>query len=68
MAKYYANKTAKRNGDHEVHREGCSYLEQATSTQYLGEFRDCYGAVAMARRLFCQKADGCTVCSPECHR
>lgn len=35
---YYVNKNAQRNGDHEVHRQDCSYLPEQKNRQFLGDF------------------------------
>jgi hypothetical protein len=45
MDKYYVNNNAQSNGDHEVHKNGCSYLKLAKNTKYLGEFYSCSPAV-----------------------
>ena len=67
MAKYYVNKNAQNNGDHEVHKEtGCNYLPEAQNRQYLGEFSNCQDAVKEARKTYPQ-SNGCYYCSPECH-
>ena len=67
MSAYYVNKNAQANGDHEVHKEGCSYVPQAWNAEYLGEFTTCYGAVTEARRRGYLMADGCAHCCPLCH-
>ena len=41
MAKYYVNRTAKSNGDHEVHKDGCQWMPGATNRIDLGDFDDC---------------------------
>ena len=66
MASYYVNTNAQPNGDHEVHRDGCGVMPAAANRKYLGEFANCYPAVAEARRIF-YKANGCFYCSQECH-
>ena len=66
MAKYYLNKQAQSNGDHEVHKLGCSYLPNPENRIYLGEFPSCHGAVREAKKHYA-KADGCYWCSPDCH-
>lgn len=65
--KYYVNQNAQPNGDHEVHREGCRFMPNPENRKYLGEFFTCLGAVVEAKKTY-PKADGCAVCSPECHR
>lgn len=66
MARYYVNNNAQSNGDHEVHREGCSFLAIAKDTSYLGSYDDCRGAVKEATKTY-STANGCKFCSPDCH-
>ena len=66
MASYYVNKSAQANGDHEVHREGCSWLPKPENRVYLGEYHSCHGAVVKARTHYSQ-VNGCAHCSPDCH-
>lgn len=65
MAAYYVNNDAQTNGDHEVHKSGCSWMP--SNKKYLGEHGSCHSAVAEAKKTYSQ-ADGCAHCSPECHR
>jgi len=66
MSKYYVNKTAQNNGDHEVHEDGCYWLSIAKDTEYLGTFDGCGGAVKEAKdRSY--DANGCIHCSEPCH-
>lgn len=64
MAKYYVNNRAQSNGDHEVHKEGCSWMP--SDKKYLGDFIDCKGAVKEARKTYDQ-SNGCKHCSEACH-
>jgi hypothetical protein len=64
--KYYVNKNAQSNGDHEVHDEYCSELPNTENRKYLGEFSSCAGAVAEAKKTD-SRADGCKICSPSRH-
>lgn len=66
MSKYYVNKNAQSNGDHEVHKEGCSYMPNAENRIYLGDFSSCNGAVNAARNHYSQ-VNGCYYCSRPCH-
>ena len=66
MAIYYVNKQAQSNGDHEVHKSGCSYMPSTENSIFLGEFSSCHGAVREAKKYYPQ-ADGCYYCSPDCH-
>ncbi|TVM33702.1 hypothetical protein DQK91_10780 [Oceanidesulfovibrio marinus] len=67
MPRYYVNKNPQTNGDHEVHKDGCSYMPQPGNLQYLGSFTDCHGALAEAKKYYSQ-VDGCYYCCPSCHR
>lgn len=64
--KYYVNKQAQNNGDHEVHDEACSYLPAITNRIYLGEFYSCQSAVIEAAKHYL-KTNGCYYCSRTCH-
>ena len=66
MKKYYVNKNAQSNGDHEVHDQYCSNLPSSDHRKYLGEFSSCKEAVKEAKKTY-PSADGCKICSKECH-
>lgn len=66
MARYYVNDRAQPNGDHEVHKDGCSFMPSAANRTYLGDFGNCRDAVAAARRHYTQ-CNGCYYCSNACH-
>jgi hypothetical protein len=66
MKKYYVNKNAQANGDHEVHTTGCSFLPLERNRIYLGEFSNCHLAVQDARKRYSQ-VNGCYYCCNECH-
>lgn len=66
MARYYVNKNAQNNGDHEVHRSGCTFMPLESNRIYLGDFASCGPAVKEAKKHY-SKSDGCAVCSKECH-
>jgi hypothetical protein len=63
---YYVNKNAQSNGDHEVHRTGCSYMPEVNNRIYLGDFSNCKDAVKEAKKHYSQ-SNGCYYCSNECH-
>ena len=63
---YYVNKNAQSNGDHEVHRDGCSWLPDVLNRIYLGLFSNCHPAVREARKHYTQ-VNGCYFCSKPCH-
>lgn len=65
-SRYYVNKNAQSNGDHEVHVAGCSWLPAVKNRIYLGEFATCFGAVRAARKYY-TKPNGCYYCSEDCH-
>lgn len=66
MKRYYVNKRAQANGDHEVHVEGCDWMPLEKNRIYLGMFYGCTGAVSEARKHF-KQVNGCYYCSRECH-
>ncbi|SDL58226.1 hypothetical protein SAMN05421820_101810 [Pedobacter steynii] len=66
MKKYYVNKRAQSNGDHEVHHESCRYLPLPENRSYLGEYSSCGPAVTEAKRTY-STANGCLTCSTDCH-
>ncbi len=66
MARYYVNQNAQANGDHEVHRSGCSFMPDTDNRTYLGDFSTCSPAVREARKHYNQ-VNGCYYCSEVCH-
>lgn len=66
MARYYVNKNAQPNGDHEVHTTGCSWLPDRGNRIDLGDFALCRLAVQEARKHYSQ-VNGCYYCSEACH-
>lgn len=66
MKKYYVNKNAQSNGDHEVHTSDCYWLPKAENRIYLGEFYSCTSAVREAKKHY-SKVNGCKHCSESCH-
>jgi hypothetical protein len=66
MARYYVNKNAQSNGDHEVHKSGCSHMPNTENKLYLGDFTTCKSAVTKAKEYY-TKSDGCYYCANECH-
>lgn len=66
MARYYVNQNAQANGDHEVHREGCSFMPSELNRTYLGQHDGCTTAVREARRYY-TRSNGCYYCSNPCH-
>lgn len=66
MPNYYVNDNAQANGDHEVHKEGCSWMPKLENRTYLGNFSNCRDAVREARKHYTQ-VNGGKHCSPACH-
>lgn len=66
MSRYYVNNTPQANGDHEVHKEGCFWLNLAASARDLGHHLTCVTAVATAKNIY-STANGCAYCAPVCH-
>lgn len=66
MSKYYVNENAQSTGEHEVHKDGCSYLALVQNKKYLGDFSNCRDAVKKAKDNN-YNADGCYYCCNECH-
>ncbi len=67
MSKYYVNKNAQDNGDHEVHTNGCNWMPDPENRIYLGDFTSCEPAVAEAKREHYSQSNGCYYCSRPCH-
>ena len=66
MSYYYVNKNAQANGDHEVHKAGCSFIPLVENRTYLGDFLSCGPAVREAKKHYA-KSNGCYYCSYACH-
>ena len=66
MALYYVNTNAQNNGDHEVHKSGCSWLPAKENRIDLGDFTYCSSAVQKAKEHYDQ-VNGCYYCSNACH-
>lgn len=66
MARYYVNENAQSNGDHEVHRYGCSFMPAPENRVYLGDFATCAPAVLQAKKYY-RQSNGCYYCSRECN-
>lgn len=64
MATYYVNRDAQANGDHEVHKKGCS--KEPSNRIDLGDHANCWSAVDAAKKYYSQ-VNGCKICSNECH-
>ena len=64
MARYYVNRNAQANGDHEVHKSGCDRMPDEENRKYLGDFSNCHDAVREAKKTYLQ-SNGCFYCSLE---
>jgi len=64
--RFYVNKNAQNNGDHEVHRATCSWLPDSENRLYLGDFNTSQEAVREAKKYYNQ-VNGCYYCCPETH-
>lgn len=64
--RYYVNKNAQDNGDHEVHELTCAHGPEDANRLYLGDFSTCLPAVAEARKIY-PRSNGCYYCSNPCH-
>jgi len=64
--RFYVNKNAQANGDHEVHRATCSRLPEAENRQYLGDYATSQEAVREAKKYY-GRSNGCYYCCPETH-
>lgn len=64
--RFYVNRNAQPNGDHEVHRSTCAWLPDPQNRLYLGDFLYSSQALAAAKRYY-TRADGCAYCCPEIH-
>lgn len=67
MTRYYVNKNAQANGDHEVHKaDYCPTPADEANRKDLGDFSSCHEAVREAKKHYPQ-SNGCANCSQECH-
>lgn len=64
--KYYVNKNAQPNGDHEVHVQGCTYMPSLENRKLLGDYKSCKEAVREAKKSYSQ-SNGCYYCCNDCH-
>jgi hypothetical protein len=64
--RYFVNRNAPDDGDHEVHEATCSHLPAEDHRLDLGQFSTCYAAVREAKRHF-PRSNGCFYCARACH-
>lgn len=66
---YYFNENTDKNGNHEVHKESCSYLPDVANRKLIGLADDCKEAIKKAKQEHPLKSfDGCYYCSYQCHK
>ena len=64
MAQYVVNNKSQTGGEHEVHKEGCTYFP--SDFIRLGDHSSCHTAVTKAKQHY-NNVDGCYWCSRACH-
>lgn len=67
MPNYYLNKKHNPSGEHEVHKEACSFLPKKGNRMYLGSFENCRLALEESRKHY-PNIDGCYFCCRECNK
>lgn len=68
MDSYYFNDNTDIYGNHEVHKDSCSFLPSPLNRTYLGYFEYGYQAMQAAKTKYpYKKFDGCAYCMPACH-
>ena len=66
LCRYFVNRNARGNGDHEVHKEDCYFLPNAGNYIDLGIHMNGKSAIVKAK-VFYQQSNGCYYCADECH-
>lgn len=67
--KYYVNRFANTEGQHEVHTFSCDLLPEPSNRLYLGEFTTCEQSLISARiRIAPRPVNGCKKCIPDCYK
>jgi len=67
MFYFYLNKNAQPSGEHEIHKDKCSYLPHPFNREYLGYLSNFSQAKEAAKKLGYKNVDGCAHCCPEGH-
>lgn len=67
MPNYYINRNARQSGEHEIHKEGCHYLNHILNKELLGEFQSGLDAIKKAKENY-KIVDGCFYCSHDFHK
>lgn len=69
MNRYYFYNYADSKGNHEVHKDTCSYLPLNSNCTYIGYFSSCHDAIKEAKKKYPSKSfDGCYWCCNPCHK
>lgn len=67
--RYYINRNTSDHGEHELHKETCSYLPDADNRILIGSFNSDSEALNVAKVLKSTwLIDGCKWCCPSIHR
>ena len=66
MTTYSINKNSQSNGDHEIHKSGCSFEPSSTNRIELGYHLNDYVALQAGKKIY-SAADGCAFCCPAIH-
>lgn len=61
MMHYYINNRTQPNGEHQIHRTGCTFMPDSETRTYLGQFDSSASALAEARRRY-KQATLCHYC------
>lgn len=64
--RFYLNKQAQKNGEHEVHTSTCIFLPSLENRIDLGEHTKCSAALEMASNFY-DYTNGCKFCCSKCH-
>lgn len=68
MTYYYYNNNTDNKGNHEVHKDNCSYLPAANNRTLIGYETNCQSAIDSAKRKTGKtNFDGCYYCCRPCH-
>ena len=67
MPNYCVNKNAQSTGEHEVHKDTCTFLPDKENRINLGSCITCQEAIVKARKYY-DNVDGCFYCIPECNK
>lgn len=69
MDHYYFNNNTDDKGNHEVHKESCSFIPSVLNRTYIGYFSTCEAAINKAKNDYSYKSfDGCYWCCRTCHK